>query len=175
MIWRTQDFSAGIKSKYWEIRQQYCTETREEIKISCTKDYKYFKVWDSKVLKTSEISRVWTLTHPPWGFFDFVCSCISILYFNLTLWVFQNVIMKMAANLMLWPLLVWSKYRWSPWAIARSKSRETRLPALRGWFVYDVFRSTMFTSLRKLVLLSFYRFSNFEFDSLICLGNCFPF
>ena len=46
-------------------------------------------------------------------------------------------------------------------------------PALRGWFVYKVSRSPKFTSLRKLVLLSFYRLSNLEFDSMIRFGNRF--
>ena len=36
-----------------------------------------------------------------------------------------------------------------------------------------VSRSAMFTSLQKFVFLSFYRLSNLEFNSLICLGNWF--
>ena len=38
-------------------------------------------------------------------------------------------------------------------------------PALRGWFVYKVSRSAIFTILRKLVFLLFYRLSNLKFDS----------
>ena len=43
-------------------------------------------------------------------------------------------------------------------------------PALRGWFLYEVSRSAMFTSLPKLVFHSFY---NLDFNSLIRLGNWF--
>ena len=44
---------------------------------------------------------------------------------------------------------------------------------MRGWFVYKVSRSAMFTSNYGTTSLSFYCLSNLDFDSLIRLGNWF--